>query len=439
MATVNYKYILLRFFAVLLLALITGFKGYSQKYLSDFDSSLLVRDTLRPFLKKFENLRITGYLQPQFQVAQSKGAPSYNGGNFSAFSQNRFMLRRARVRIDYFLLTKDNYPKAVFTFQVDATERGVGLRDVFVKAYGSKYHNFSVTAGMFARPFGYEVNLSSQYREAPERGRMSQILMPSERDLGAMVSYEPIKKGKKHFFKFDVGLFNGQGLSGSTDFDSHKDLISRLFIKPLPIKSWEFSGGLSLLYGGWRQSTKYLYKTASNNTGDKVFAVDSSLANIGDIAPRHYYGADIQIKLNHGWGSTELRNEYWKGSQPGTATSTSNPGTLPEGPTYIRNFDGGFFFFLQHIINNKNQLLIKYDWYDPNVKVEEAEIGKTGTNFTSADVRFSTWGFGFLRQINENLRFVVYYDMVRNEKTQLAGYTEDLEDNILTLRFHYRF
>lgn len=436
----KYKSLFVRLLAVAFFLSAGGaLTSHSQKYLSDFDSTLLVTDTLRPLIKKFENLRITGYLQPQFQVAQSKGAPSYNGGNFSQYAQNRFMIRRARVRIDYFLVTKDNYPKAVFTFQVDATERGVGLRDVFVKAYESKHHNFSVTAGMFARPFGYEVNLSSQFREAPERGRMSQILMPSERDLGAMVSYEPLKKGKKHAIKFDVGLFNGQGLSGPTDFDSHKDLISRFFLKPQKIKKWEFSGGLSLLYGGWRQSTKYLYEHGINNAGDNYFQVDSSLSNAGDIVPRHYYGADAQIKFNHGWGETELRSEYWKGSQPGTATSTTNPGTLPEGPTYLRNFDGGFFFFLQNIVNKKNQLLIKYDWYDPNVHVEKEEIGKAGTNFSSADVRFDTWGFGYLRQLNENLRFVIYYDLVKNEKTQIPGYTEDLQDNVLTFRFHYRF
>ena len=147
----------------------------------------------------------------------------------------------------------------------------------------------------------------------------------------------------------------------------------------------------------------------------------------------------MQIKLHHAWGETELRSEYWKGSQPGTATTTTNPGTLPEGPTYIRNFDGGFFFFLQHIVNKKNQLLIKYDWYDPNIRVKGTEIGKPGTNLGVADVRFDTWGFGYLRQLNETLRFVIYYDLVKNEKTQLSGYTKDLQDNILTLRFHYRF
>lgn len=413
---------------------------FSQRYLSDLDSSLFIRDTLKTFMKRFENLRFSGYIQPQFQLATKQGAPSYNGGNFSAFSRSRFMLRRARVRIDYFLPTEDNYPKAVFTFQVDATERGVGLRDMFVKAYEIKHHNFSITAGMFARPFGYEVNLSSQFREAPERGRMSQILMPSERDLGAMITYEPLRReAHNKLFKIDAGLFNGQGLSGPVEFDSHKDFISRITFKPQKIKEWELSGGLSLLYGGWRQTTKYIYKTGADINGNKTYLVDSAITNIGKVAPRNYYGADVQIKFKQHKTDTELRAEYWLGKQPGTANSTTNPGTLPEGPTYERRFDGVFLFFLQHIINRKNQLLVKYDWYDPNTEVKANDIGKPGTNLNATDIKYSTLGVGFLRQLNENLRFIIYYDWVVNEETSLPDYDKDLSDNILTLRFHYRF
>src|SRR6266498_4194390 len=262
--------------------------SYSQRYLSDLDSSLLyLKDTVRPFLKRFENLQFTGYIQPQFQLADTEGTKSYNGGDFSTFSKSRFMLRRARIKLDYLLTTADRYPRALFTFQVDATERGVNVRDMFMRLYETKGHNFYFTAGLFARPFGYEVNLSSAYRETPERGRMSQILMPTERDVGAMITYEPIRKqAKNKFLKLDAGLFNGQGLSGTTDFDSHKDLISKLTVKPIALKRFSISGGLSLLYGGWRQGVKYLYQMGTAN-GNKIFIIDSSLNNIGKIAPRH--------------------------------------------------------------------------------------------------------------------------------------------------------
>src|SRR5215831_10936563 len=111
-------------------------KAKAQRYLADYDSSLFIRDTVRPLVTRYNNLNFGGYIQPQYQVAQTKGAPSYEGGNFSDFSDNRFMLRRARLKMDYVLPSKDMYlPKALFTFQIDATERGVFVRDMFLRLY----------------------------------------------------------------------------------------------------------------------------------------------------------------------------------------------------------------------------------------------------------------------------------------------------------------
>lgn len=437
-----------RLSVVLLFVMAVGFhqRSAAQRYLSDIDSSFFIKDTVRPVIKRFENLRFTGYMQPQYQVAQSDGAPSFAGGNFSPLSKSRFMLRRARIRLDYLLPSKTRFPLVLFSFQVDATERGVIVRDMFLKLFETKKNLFSLTTGLFARPFGYEVNLSSSFRETPERGRMSQILMPSERDLGLMVSFEPQdKKHKLSHLKFDVGFFNGQGLSGTTDFDSHKDLISRLTIKqPYIINKVDITAGLSLLHGGWKNGTKYVYESGKAPNGDKVFVVDSTASNLGKSSPRHYYGADVQVKLHHGWGETEWRAEYWFGTQPGTSASTTNPGTLPNSngnpvPTYIRHYDGAFLLFLQNIVNARNQIMVKYDWYDPNIKVEKADIGKNGTNLTSADIRFATLGIGYSYHFNPQTKLVLYYDIVKNETTQLNGYTADLDDNILTCRLQFRF
>jgi hypothetical protein len=152
----------------------------------------------------------------------------------------------------------------------------------------------------------------------------------------------------------------------------------------------------------------------------------------------------VQALLHHGWGETEFRAEYWTGKQPGTATTTTNPGDTPSLngsplPTYKREFNGAFLLFLQNIINTKNQLIVKYDWYDPNTKVAAQDIGKSGTNLTAADIKFSTLGLGFLHHINNNIKLVFYYDIVKNETTQMEGYTTDLKDNIFTTRIHFRF
>jgi hypothetical protein len=270
---------------------------------------------------------------------------------------------------------------------------------------------------------------------------MSQTLMPGERDLGVMFSFEPqLKTNKLYHLKLDAGFFNGQGASGTTDFDSHKDFISRFTLKPYSFGKAELGAGLSLLLGGWKQSTKYVYTTGLSMSGDKIFVVDSSESNLGRSAPRQYYGADVQFKIKHKWGESEWRAEYWWGKQPGTINSSVNPGTLPIAtPTYLRNFGGAFFYFLQNIINTKHQLVFKYDWYDPNTKVKQNDIGKPGTNLTAADIKFSTLGLGYIYYFNPQTRIMFYYDIVKNEVTGLPGYTADLKDDVFTCRLQLRF
>lgn len=384
-------------------------------------------------------------MQPQFQVAEADGTQSFEGGNFSQFSRSRFMLRRARLKVEYVLPSKENFPKAQFVFQIDASERGVIVRDMFIRMFETRKNNLSMTAGFFSRPFGFEVNLGSSTRETPERGRMSQILMPGERDLGVMFTHEPQnKKNKLYHWKLDAGFFNGQGASGATDFDSRKDFISRLSMKPYKVNKTEISAGLSFLRGGWKNGTKFIYSSGTASNGDKIFIVDSSLSNLGKSSPRHYHGADVQVKLHHKWGETELRAEYWFGTQPGTANSTVNPGSLPNAngvllPTYVRHFDGVYFYFLQNIVNPKHQLMVKYDWYDPNIKVKKTDIGKPSTNLTAADIKYSTLGAGYVYHFNSQTKIIFYYSFVNNESTLLNGYTADLNDNVFTCRLQFRF
>jgi phosphate-selective porin len=430
----------LRRFLIFVLFFEVALPAFGQRFLSDYDSTLFLKDTMPQVVRRLENLHFSGYIQPQFQIASSKGAPSYNGGAFQPNTNNRFMLRRARIKVDYILPNKEeNFPQALFTFQIDATERGVVVRDMFAKVFEPKGKKFSLTAGIFARPFGYEINLSSAFRETPERGRASQILMPTERDLGAMISYETKKRSGQPQFKWDAGFFNGQGLSGPADFDSYKDLITRLAMKPWTIKKhYTLSAGLSYLNGGWMQASRYRYQMALQG-GNRVFAVDSSLSNVGSRLPRIYYGADAQFAIRHRWGKTEWRAEYWWGRQPGTEETTTNPGTLPLEPNYLRRFDAAFFYFLQNIVNEKWELMVKWDWYDPNTDVKGADIGKAGTNLSTTDVKYSTLGAGLTHYVNDKLKVLAYYDWVQNEATRLNGFTADQSDNIFTLRMQFRF
>lgn len=404
------------------------------------DTTSDVGKGLLSIYKKFDRINISGYMQPQLQVANQKGAESYNGGDFGIHSNSRFMLRRGRIRFDYTRFTARDQPSVQFVFQFDGTERGVAIRDFWGRVFENKWQLFSFTAGMFARPFGYEVNVSSSDRETPERGRMSQILMKSERDLGVMGSLEPRGRSSGwRYFKLDLGIFNGQGLTGPNEYDSFKDIISRLSLKPYPItRELSVSAGISFLQGGFIQNTKYVYHT-DNKNGKKEFIVDSSEDNLYDEAPRQYRGVDMQWKLKHGWGTTELRSEYWWGTQTATVNETETPGLLLNTPYYIRKFNGAFFYFLQNIINKKHQIGVKYDWYDPNTELKGKEIGAPGSNISEANIRYDTWSVGYNYYVNEHLKLLLWYDMVNNESTLLPGYMQNLGSNVLTCRLQFRF
>jgi Phosphate-selective porin O and P len=421
--------------------LITMFSGpVRAQFLMDMiDTTTDIGKGMFELYKKFDRVRISGYLQPQFQVAQEKGIESYNGGDFATNSKSRFMLRRGRIRFDYAHFTDSGEAVFHFVFQFDGTERGVNIRDFWGRIFETRFDIFSLTTGMFARPFGYELNLSSSDRESPERGRMSQILMRTERDLGAMVSFEP--RNRKHplrYLKWDAGIFNGQGLTAPGEFDSHKDFITRLSLKPYPLsKKTYLSVGLSYLNGGLEQTSRYVYTMQTKPP--KNFEVDSSVENLGKIAPRKYYGTDAQLKIKHAWGFTDLRAEYWFGTQTSNEISSETPTTALNEPYYIRNFDGAFIYLLQNIVHTKHQIGLKYDWYDPNTDVKGSEIGVTGSNMNATDIKYSTLSVGYNYYMNENVKLSLWYDWVKNENTELNGYETDIRDNVFTCRLQFRF
>ena len=253
----------------LLFLLLFGAAAQAQVLLNDLmDTASAVNKGFFSLYQQYNWLRFSGYLQPQWQHAESHGAPSFNGGDFLPGVDNRFSLRRGRMRIDYQRRDSAGYPVAQLVFQFDGTERGFFTRDFWGRVFENRWHALSLTGGIFARPFGYELPLGSSDRESPERGRASQTLMRVERDIGAMLTLEPMKKGGKgHWLRADLAVTNGQGLNATTDYDSHKDVIGRVYCKPRRLKPRRLDAFRRLLGAGWRhceQQCAYLQECRRN-------------------------------------------------------------------------------------------------------------------------------------------------------------------------------
>ena len=415
------------------------------------DAELTPLDTVTANVQKLnsamstiQKLKITGYIQAQYQIADTLGAKSFAGGDFPAASDNRFMVRRGRVKFSY----DAALTKYVVTF--DISEKGLSIKDAYLNVSDPFLNAFSVTAGVFNRPFGFEIPYSSSSRESPERSRFTQTLFPGERDLGAMLTFQMPKTSPLNFLKIDAGFFTGNGTN--PEFDKKKDFIGRVGIaKATKNEKVRYGLGFSYYNGGIYQG-KLATGRAAQTYGMKTISDTISFAKIvgdsivGSFHKRSYFGIDAQVTVETPLGFTTLRGEYVAGKQPGTINSTTSPtSAIPTTNTYLRNVSGAYVYFVQSFTGTKLSLVAKYDIYDPNTDISGNQIGlisKTGkTNASTAgDLKYNTLGLGLIYAYTPNLRFTAYYDNVKNEtSTYLKGYTSDLTDNVWTLRLQYKF
>lgn len=378
-------------------------------------------------IKKIHGLKVSGYIQAQFQWGeQDASLKSGRPNEDPETSFNRFGIRRGRIKFTY------NKGIASGVFQLDLTEKGIAFKDAYLNIKTPCLGESSLKAGIFDRPFGYEISYSSSRRESPERSTIFQVLFPEERDLGAMVTLQAAKTSPFNFLKLQAGLFAGNGIKQETD--NRKDFIGHLSAH----KDWEnmqLGGGVSYYNGGVYQGTEHVYSMK-----DKDFILNDKPENKGKFARREYIGLDAQFTLTSTWGATKLRGEYLFGQQPGSASRNKSPNSsiLPNFDTYIRKMSGGYVIWVQDLGQLPLAAVLKYDWYDPNTQISADDIGLQNTN--QADVAQNTFGFGMLWHINKTLRLQAFYEKNSNEKSQnLAEYNKDRKDDSFTLRLQYKF
>ncbi|MGE5437271.1 MAG: hypothetical protein ACM3O3_08580 [Syntrophothermus sp.] len=374
-------------------------------------------ESMNSTIKELKKIKISGYIQTQWQLAESEGIKSFSGGDFPADSKSRFMVRRGRLKATY-----DNV-LSKYVLQFDITEKGFAVKDVYANFKDPWTKSFGLTAGVFERPFGFEIGYSSSLRESPERSRLFQTLFPNERDLGAMLSYIPAD-GMLSFLNVQAGVFTGNGTSPETD--NYKDFIGRVGFQTPAKKEFQISGGVSGYFGKVKLDTR------------KSAYINSTVDSVNRGYDRTYLGADLQVNFQMPvLGNTALRGEYITGKQPGNQ-NTSSYYKVGSGDLYLRDFNGYYAMLVQNL-GEQNQLVAKYDVYDPNRKDND------NTYINSAgDMKFSTLGLGWLYYFDKNIKFTLYYEMIKNEGTvsnpiAFVPLAKDIKDNVLTLRMQYKF
>ena len=378
-------------------------------------------------VSKFSKLKFSAYVQAQAEFAQEDGTTKT--GKLTSINKDtesdmftRYGIRRGRLKFEY----AGKNAKSVF--QLDLTEKGLGLKDAYFQINEPFLKVFGLKLGVFDRPFGDEISYSSSLRESPERTWLYQNLFPDERDLGAMLTIAAPKQSALEGLTLDAGLFSGNGIR--QDDNSKLDFIGHLKYNRAT-SNVEWGLGTSLYYGSVNNADTLLFEVKDNRWVSSTVEANSTNARL-------YYGIDAQVSISTSWGLSNIRAEYLMGQQPSTKSSftstKANSYDASAAFSYMRNFMGWHVYFVQDIYRLPMSVVVKYSWADANTDLAGNEI----TNKT--DLAQSSLGLGLLYRLNSNVRLMAYYDIISNETTnQIEKYSKDLKDNVFTLRLQYKF
>ena len=417
-------------------------------------------------LAKLTKIKLSGYIQAQWL--------HYEAAN--AYPSNQFQVRRARIKFVY-----EPIKGIAFVLQPDFVPGNITIKDAYAVANEKWLKTFSLWAGKFNRP-NYEVEYSSSNREVPERTRVIRAIYPDERAIGAKLEINPPQIP----LKVQLALFNGNdGLTANqtnyvfnystnkwdntasviqnNDFDNFKDFMGRVTY------GFKFrkAGGLTIGAHGYYGQIKANSKTILNSK----YELDETADNIGKGIPKQWLGFEAQLYLDF-LGGLALKGEYifgvnssigFNGSvkditlptssviKNDTLTLTTTKLTADYSvPAITRNFMG-YYIYLVKNIGKKNQVAVRYDYYNPNTKLSAGDIGtakydakiadvvtdkftyagtdpvvvtneqsKTTTvnKLTSgtADIPYGTWTFGYTYFFDDNIKFMIAYEMPINKK-----------------------
>ena len=348
-------------------------------------------------LGKLTKIKVSGYIQAQF-INYQDGLLKNNDAN------NTFFVRRARLKVTY--QATDGLK---FVLQPDFATGNLSLKDAYAVATLPKLRSLALWAGQFNRP-NYEVEYSSSQREVMERSRVILNLYPGEREVGAKLEFTPVTVP----LKLQVALMNGNFTGNQlNDVDSKKDLMARAtYSLKFPGAGVGIDFGAHVYYGGLMAKNKYIL--------DYENVLDSTSSNNGSYMDKKWGGAEMQVYFDV-LGGLALKGEYLAGKNAYAGDSKSNPNKTKQ--------FAGYYVYLIKNIGPKNQLVGRYDYFDPNTKLSGDAAGK--------DIYYKTLAVAWQFYLNENIRLSAQYAMPVNETN--AANPNDIADNVFTLRMQAKF
>lgn len=379
-------------------------------------------------------LYVSGYVQGQYETSQLSEDQLAQGG--LPLNQDRFLVRRARVRLDR------SWTWAQATIEIDGnTTRGptFGLRRaeaslVYRNPDAEAPPYARLTAGLSEIPFGYELTDSARSRYFMERSTGSLALFPGEPDVGVRLS------GGLGFFRYAIAAINGEPIDDrpgriSRDPNAAKDIVGRLGVDTRVAEKVRVAGGASFLTGkGFHPGTdatkngvvwRDLNENAILDAGE-LTAIPATAATPSQNFGRWAFGLDLGVTLETRFGKSRVYGEVFAAQNADRGVFFADP--IATG-TDVREI-GGYVAVLQEV-TRWAIAGFRADFYDPNGDFFDKRVGK----LIPADASITTFSPLVGALLPDRVRVLVQADFVRDKLARDgAGVPTDLKNDQLTIR-----
>lgn len=389
-----------------------------------------------------EGIRIQGFAQLDYLRLQ-RSSDQLSDGSGSPLNENRFTIRRARIRLD-------KHWTHVGVTSITELVAGDSLQQVGFEAFASlkplSKQNLSplqFRVGLFPVPFGFEsYDEPAPNRFFGERTLFVSSFVPGRFDIGAALS------GRYDHLQWILALQNGEP-NGSpyaySDPNDAKDVIGRIQMHASPFDDTTLSFASSFLVGkgfsAGSPPTKDSFEWRDLNEDGRVLPseltpIPGSSARPSQNFRRWGLGADVQLRsaIPH-LGKSFIYGEAAFGVN-------LDRGVAPADPILLGRDQRGFGYYLAWVqeLTKHATLGVRYEHYEPNK--DDLELAGGLTVVTSRQFKTLTTGLAFNRSIATNAvaRVLAEYEYQDNDLGRDAsGRPANVDNNTFRLRFEIRF
>lgn len=367
-------------------------------------------NTLTSDVSELKKMKISGYLQAQYQHTDKMGGFGKNAYDNNETIHDRIILKKARVKFDY------KGKNTGIVIQGDFSNSGFTLKDAyfdFTEPFADLLH-FRV--GLFNRP-NFEVEYSSNQRESMERSEVIRALYPNERDLGAMITINP-----DDMFNLQIAAFNNTYNGPLKQLLPNYKYYPLYYMLRLTKEFYVPSADLAFDLGAHAR----IGQMAANNTSTITSETNTPVSNavaIGDGINRTWYGVEGRLYWDF-LGGLKILGEYILGNN---ADEMSTDGSKP---IRLREFAGYYVLFVKNL-GTDWQFAFKYDSYDPNTKIADKDV--TNEN----DLTINTIGLGIHNYSLDKIRLSLWFDLVSRLTNDV--FPKSPVNNLTTFRFQYKY